>query len=123
MRQTPIAIFPLLASLAFAQAPPEPTDIPAGPPPKSYECYRAKQPIQIDGKLNDVKYRTEPFFGLALPDAVPGVPTEVLNPRNAWADTADYDRQALKLATLFEENFQRFAAHASPDILAVAIHG
>lgn len=57
MRQTPIAIFPLLASLAFAQAPPEPTDIPAGPPPKSYECYRAKQPIQIDGKLNDPAWK------------------------------------------------------------------
>jgi phosphoenolpyruvate carboxykinase (ATP) len=84
---------------------------------------RAMVNAAIDGKLNDVSYHTEPFFGLALPDAVPGVPTEVLNPRNAWADTADYDRQALKLATLFEENFQRFAAHASPDILAVAIHG
>jgi phosphoenolpyruvate carboxykinase (ATP) len=46
----------------------------------------------------------------------------VLNPRNAWADTAAYDAQARKLAGLFEDNFRRFEAHAAPDILAVAIH-
>ena len=58
----------------------------------------------------------------AIPASVPDVPQDVLNPRNAWADTAAYDAQARKLAGLFEDNFRRFEAHAAPDILAVAIH-
>jgi phosphoenolpyruvate carboxykinase (ATP) len=83
---------------------------------------RAMVNAAIDGKLNGVEYEPEPFFGLAIPKTVPDVPSEVLNPRNAWSDTAAYDAQARKLAALFEENFRRFEAHAAPDILAVAIH-
>jgi len=82
---------------------------------------RAMVNAAIDGKLNQVAYEPEPFFGLAIPKAVPDVPSDVLNPRNAWSDTAAYDAQARKLAGLFEENFRRFEAHAAPDILAVAI--
>ncbi|NNM93397.1 MAG: phosphoenolpyruvate carboxykinase (ATP), partial [Candidatus Eremiobacteraeota bacterium] len=62
-----------------------------------------------------------PFFGLHVPHEVPGVPSEVLDPRNAWSDKAGYDLQASKLAALFEENFKRFEAHASPEVLAIAI--
>jgi phosphoenolpyruvate carboxykinase (ATP) len=75
----------------------------------------------IDGRLSNVALRTEPFFGLAIPTAVPDVPSDVLDPRRAWSDGAAYDAQAKHLATLFAENFQRFADHAAPDVLAVAI--
>jgi len=60
MRLSPLAILPLAASLA-AQAPPPPKDIPPGPPPKSYDCYRATTPIQIDGKLDDPAWRSAPW--------------------------------------------------------------
>jgi phosphoenolpyruvate carboxykinase (ATP) len=36
------------------------------------------------------------------------VPSEILNPRNVWADKLAYDRQAADLASRFEENFQQF---------------
>ena len=42
--------------------------------------------------------------------AVPGVPTEVLSPRGTWADPADYDAQARKLAEMFRENFEQYRA-------------
>ena len=82
---------------------------------------RAMVNAAIDGRLADVAFTTEPFFGLSIPTSVPNVPDEVLNPRVAWADPAAYDEQAKKLAGLFFENFKRFADQASPEILAVQI--
>jgi phosphoenolpyruvate carboxykinase (ATP) len=82
---------------------------------------RAMVNAAIDGRLATATFEPEPFFGLLIPTAVPDVPAEVLNPRNAWADPAAYDAQAKKLATLFADNFKRFEAHASPELLAAAI--
>jgi phosphoenolpyruvate carboxykinase (ATP) len=70
---------------------------------------RAMVRAALAGQLDDVETATAPFFGLQIPTSVPGVPSEVLNPRDTWADAAAYDAQAKKLAGLFAENFQRFA--------------
>jgi phosphoenolpyruvate carboxykinase (ATP) len=82
---------------------------------------RAMVNAAIEGALAGEEFETEPFFGLAIPKRVPGVPSEVLNPRNMWLDGAAYDAQAKKLAALFAANFERFAAHAAPAVRAVAI--
>ena len=82
---------------------------------------RAMVNAAIEGRLSGATFEREPFFGLALPTAVPDVPGAVLNPRNAWSDKAAYDAQAKHLAALFAENFKRFEPHASPGLLAVAI--
>ncbi|MGG2056132.1 phosphoenolpyruvate carboxykinase (ATP) [Lysinibacillus pakistanensis] len=63
----------------------------------------------IDGKLADVETIQDSVFGLHIPTAVEGVPTEVLNPRDAWADKAAYDKKATELAGLFNENFKKFS--------------
>jgi phosphoenolpyruvate carboxykinase (ATP) len=81
---------------------------------------RAMVNAAIEGRIPD-DYEKEPFFGLMVPRGVPDVPSEVLNPRNAWADRAAYDEQAQKLARLFFDNFKRFEEHVSPSINAVAI--
>ncbi|MCW5878257.1 MAG: phosphoenolpyruvate carboxykinase (ATP) [Anaerolineales bacterium] len=77
---------------------------------------RAMVRAAVDGRLNDAPTETEPVFGLAIPKAVPDVPSEVLVPRSTWADPAAYDQQAAKLAQLFHENFRRFEASASDAI-------
>ena len=82
---------------------------------------RAMVNAAIDGSLAGSSFRTEPFFGLAIPASVPGVPDEVLDPRAAWPDASAYDRQAAHLATLFYENFRRFEEHAAPGVRAAAI--
>ncbi len=82
---------------------------------------RAMVNAAVEGRLNGVPTVTEPFFGLAIPQAVPGVPAEVLDPRRAWSDPAAYDLQARRLAGLFAENFAQYEAAATPDVLAVAI--
>jgi phosphoenolpyruvate carboxykinase (ATP) len=82
---------------------------------------RAMLNAAIEGRLDDATFEREPFFGLSLPTAVPDVPSDVLNPRNAWTDKHAYDEAAKQLAGLFAENFKRFEGHVSPEILAVAI--
>jgi len=84
---------------------------------------RAMLNAALDGSLKDAQFVTEPFFGLGIPAAVAGVPSDVLNPRNAWADKDAYDVQARKLAGLFAENFKQYEAQVAPDVLAVAIRG
>jgi phosphoenolpyruvate carboxykinase (ATP) len=81
---------------------------------------RAMVNAAIEGRIPN-EYETERFFGLSVPTSVPGVPNEVLNPRNAWADKAAYDEQARKLSQLFYDNFKRFVPHVSEAVLAVAI--
>jgi len=67
----------------------------------------------LAGELDDVETRTEPFFGLAVPVAVEGVPSEILDPRATWADPAAYDAKAAELARMFADNFQKYAATVS----------
>ena len=72
----------------------------------------------ISGKLDGVETRQDPIFGLHVPVSVPGVPDEVLMPRQTWADPAAYDEQAKKLAAMFRENFEKFAADVSEAVRA-----
>ncbi|HZT42660.1 MAG TPA: phosphoenolpyruvate carboxykinase (ATP) [Chthonomonadaceae bacterium] len=81
---------------------------------------RAMVEAALEGKLEHVAYRTDPLFGLHVPERVPGVPSEILNPRETWADKAAYDRQARELARLFIENFEKYRADASPEVAAAA---
>ena len=82
---------------------------------------RAMVNAALEGALSNAEFETEPFFGLAIPLSVPGVPAEVLDPRAAWPDEAAYDAQAKKLARLFAQNFSKFADHAAPAVNAAAI--
>ena len=69
---------------------------------------RALLDASLAGELDPgkVEYETHPVFNLKMPTSCPGVPAEILNPRNTWADKAAYDEQAQKLRDMFRENFQ-----------------
>ena len=82
---------------------------------------RALLSAALDGSLAKVEFARDPFFGLMMPKALPGVPSEVLNPRETWADKAAYDRTAKELVARFEKNFEGFAAAVGDDVKAVAI--
>ena len=74
----------------------------------------------LSGVLSEVQFKTHPIFGVAVPGAVPGVPSEILDPRTTWADKAAYDQTASELAERFIKNFEKYADFASADILAGA---
>lgn len=73
---------------------------------------RAMVNAALDGTLAKGEFVCEPAFGLSIPTSCPGVPSELLSPRNAWPNKAAYDKQAAMLATKFEENFAKFDAPA-----------
>jgi len=75
----------------------------------------------LDGSLAKVSFHQEKFFGLLIPEAVPGLPSEILDPRQAWADKDAYDAAANGLVARFEKNFAPFASHVGPDVHAVAL--
>ncbi|MGI9290127.1 MAG: phosphoenolpyruvate carboxykinase (ATP), partial [Gammaproteobacteria bacterium] len=49
-----------------------------------------------------------PYFGIAVPQALPGVDSGILNPQDTYTDSSEWDSKAQNLAGMFVENFQRF---------------
>ncbi len=81
---------------------------------------RAMITAALKGELDHGSYDTHEIFGLHFPAHCPGVPSDVLNPRNTWADPAEYDRKAADLAKMFVENFSKYSSKASEEILNAA---
>jgi phosphoenolpyruvate carboxykinase (ATP) len=82
---------------------------------------RALIAAALDGSLAQAKFHPDPHFGLMIPDAVPGIPAEVLDPRRSWQDPEAYDRAAQGLVARFRENFAPLAKQVGPEVLAVAL--
>lgn len=77
---------------------------------------RALLNAALDGSLNDAEFRTDPNFGFAVPVAVPGVDSAILDPRETWADKDGYDATAARLVDQFVENFAQFADHVDDGV-------
>ncbi|MEZ5063671.1 MAG: phosphoenolpyruvate carboxykinase (ATP) [bacterium] len=81
---------------------------------------RALVTAALTGALEKVRYAPDPVFGFDVPQECPGVPSNVLTPRNTWPDPAAYDAKAAHLAKLFVENFEKYRSEASADVIAAA---
>ncbi|MBV8171904.1 MAG: phosphoenolpyruvate carboxykinase (ATP) [Candidatus Eremiobacteraeota bacterium] len=81
---------------------------------------RAMIKAALSGQLADARFTPDPIFNVSIPDRVPGVPAELLDPRSTWHDRAAYDTKAAELARLFADNFTRFASAATPEVAAAA---
>ncbi|WP_143304984.1 phosphoenolpyruvate carboxykinase (ATP) [Chitinophaga vietnamensis] len=81
---------------------------------------RAMIAAALHGQLDHVPYRIAPVFGFTVPESCPGVPAEILDPRNTWADKAAYDAKARDLAAQFIKNFEKYVSAADAEILAAA---
>ena len=69
---------------------------------------RAMVTAALTGALDIVKYRHDDLFNLDIPIDVPGIPSEILDPKNTWSDKDSYELSAKKLAQMFVENFKKF---------------
>lgn len=81
---------------------------------------RAMITAALNGELDQVEFEKHPVFGMLMPKMCPGVPKELLHPRYTWADRAAYDQAASKLAEMFIQNFEKYAAGVSNEILQSA---
>jgi phosphoenolpyruvate carboxykinase (ATP) len=77
---------------------------------------RAMVRAALNGDLDEAPMRNDPFFGVAVPEGVPEVPAEVLNPRQTWSDPQAYDQQARMLISKFQDDFAQFAGQIDPKI-------
>jgi phosphoenolpyruvate carboxykinase (ATP) len=81
---------------------------------------RAMITAALEGKLDKVETESHPVFGMAIPKECPGVPGEILNPRNTWDDKDGYDEKAKYLAALFIRNFEKYAEGLNEEVKAAA---
>ncbi len=86
---------------------------------------RALLNAALDGDLDGVEFRRDDNFGFDVPVSVPvliekGIDQTILNPRDTWADKADYDATAGKLVQLFIDNFAEFEAHVDEGVRRAA---
>ena len=77
---------------------------------------RALLNAALDGSLKNAEFRKDPYFGFDVPVAVPGVDSAILDPRETWADKAEYDAMANRLVGLFIANFAKFEAHVDQGV-------
>lgn len=76
---------------------------------------RAMVTAALSGAIDRAPSRHHDIFNLDMPTSCPGVPDEILDPRNTWNDKDRYDAAARRLAALFVKNFEKFGA-VSKDI-------
>jgi phosphoenolpyruvate carboxykinase (ATP) len=81
---------------------------------------RAMITAALEGRLDHVEMEKHEVFGMQMPKECPGVPHEILNPKNTWADPIAYEEKAKYLAGLFNRNFEKYASGAGKEILDAA---
>jgi phosphoenolpyruvate carboxykinase (ATP) len=81
---------------------------------------RAMVHAALSDALDNVAFLPDPTFGVLVPTSCPDVPVEILRPRSAWKNPAEYDSRARHLARLFHDNFHQFAASAGEDVRQAA---
>ncbi len=78
---------------------------------------RALLNAALDGSLGNAEFVRDPNFGFEVPVAVPGVDSNLLDPRGAWADGQAYDRNAQELVGKFVQNFAQFVDYVDQGVL------
>ncbi|SUC23927.1 phosphoenolpyruvate carboxykinase [Proteus vulgaris] len=62
----------------------------------------------LNGDIDKAPMKTLPVFDLEIPTALPGVNSEILDPRDTYADKAQWDMKADDLADRFVKNFDKY---------------
>ena len=86
----------------------------------SIEATRAIIRSILNGSIDEAKTITLPYFNLKVPVSVEGADDSILDPRNTYADPAEWNTKASELAGLFIANFEKFTDIEEGQALVVA---
>jgi phosphoenolpyruvate carboxykinase (ATP) len=75
----------------------------------------------LDGSIDKAHTKTIPYFNFAVPTALPAVDPAILDPRDTYADSKQWEEKAVDLAGRFVKNFEKFTSN--PDAKALVPYG
>jgi phosphoenolpyruvate carboxykinase (ATP) len=81
---------------------------------------RALVTAALEGSLKNASYRTDPYFGFAVPTSVPGIEPHLLHPMKTWQNKKEFDETARSLVKMFQDNFTKFESNVDADVRAAA---
>ena len=65
----------------------------------------------LDGSIEKAPTKKIPYFDFEVPTELPGVDPKILDPRDTYADAAQWDEKAKDLAARFQKNFEKFTTN------------
>ncbi len=74
----------------------------------------------LDGSIEKADTKTIPYFNFEVPTELPGVDTNILDPRNTYADAAEWEKKAVDLAGRFIKNFAKYEGNEAGKALVAA---
>ena len=74
----------------------------------------------LDGSIKNAPTKKIPYFDFEVPTELPGVSTEILDPRDTYADAAEWDAKAKDLAERFQKNFKKYETNDAGKALVAA---
>ena len=74
----------------------------------------------LDGSIDKAEMSTLPIFSFSIPKALPGVDPAILDPRDTYADKAQWEEKAKDLADRFAKNFEKYTGTAEGQALVAA---
>jgi phosphoenolpyruvate carboxykinase (ATP) len=78
---------------------------------------RAMVRAVLNGELDQVPVRMDPYFGLPVPESCPGVPAEILDPGRVYYDAEKYNQNASALAAQFKQNFAQYEGDVPAEVM------
>ncbi|MBQ5868985.1 MAG: phosphoenolpyruvate carboxykinase (ATP), partial [Lachnospiraceae bacterium] len=74
----------------------------------------------LNGSIETAETKTIPYFNFNVPTELPGVDTNILDPRNTYADASEWEVKAKDLADRFIKNFVKFTGNDAGKALVAA---
>ena len=74
----------------------------------------------LDGSIEKAETKMMPIFNLEVPTALPNVDAGILDPRDTYADVAEWDKKANELGELFIKNFVQYTGNEEGKALIAA---
>ncbi len=74
----------------------------------------------LGGAIKDAETKNIPYFNFEVPTELPGVDTNILDPRNTYADASEWEVKAKDLASRFVKNFAKYEGNEAGKALVSA---